>query len=120
MSKILAIACLLIVLPVAAQASIADVLQQFDNGTVADKNFVKTLVAGIEDGFSAVNDELNDNGKPMLYCVPETATKRTADQLIDILRRWVEANRAKAPDIDAAPPAAALLYALEEAFPCSN
>jgi hypothetical protein len=98
MSKKLAIAFgILLLLPVAAQASIA----------------------GIEDGFSAVNDELNDNGKPMLYCAPET-TKLTGDQLIDILRRWVEANRTKYPDIDAAPPAAALLYALEEEFPCSN
>jgi hypothetical protein len=62
---------------------------------------------------------LNDSGKPMLYCAPETI-KLTGDQLIDILRRWVEANRTKAPDIDTAPPAAALLYALEEAFPCSK
>jgi hypothetical protein len=120
MRKKLAIASgLFLLLPIAAQASVADVFQQLDNGSVADKNFVKTLVAGIEDGFSAVNDELYDNGKPMLYCVPET-TKLTSDQLIDILRRWVEANRSKAPDIDAAPPAAALLYALEEAFPCSH
>ena len=113
MSKKLAIAFgLLLLLPVAAQASIADVFQQLDHGTVDDKNFVRTLIVGIEDGFSAVNDELNDNGKPMLYCVPEN-NKFTSDQLIDILRRWVEANRAKAPDIDVAPPAAALLYAME-------
>jgi hypothetical protein len=119
MIKNLAIACLLILLPVAAQATIADVFQQFDHGTVADKDFVKTLVAGIADGISALNDELNDNGKPMLYCAPEN-TKLTGEQLIDILRRWVEANRTKAPDIETAPTAAALLYALEEAFPCSN
>jgi hypothetical protein len=110
---------LLLLLPVTAHASIADVFQQLDHGTVEDKNFVKTRIAGIEDGFSAVNDELNDNGSPMLYCAPEN-TKLTGDQLIDILRRWVEANRTKSPSIDAALPAAALLYALEEAFPCSN
>jgi hypothetical protein len=52
-----------------------------------------------------------------MYCAPEN-TKLTGEQLIDILRRWVEVNRTKAPDIDTAP--AALLYALEEAFPCSN
>jgi hypothetical protein len=122
MSKKFAIAFgLVMLLPVAAQASIADVFQQLDHGTVDDKNFVMTLMVGIADGFSAVNDELNDNGKPMLYCAPESA-KLTGDQLIDISRRWVEANRTKAPDIDTAPPppAAALLYALEEAFPCSN
>lgn len=110
---------LLLLLPGAAQASIADVFQQYDHGTVEDRNFVKTLIVGIEHGFSAVNDELYDNGKPMLYCVPETA-KLTGEQSIDILRRRVETNRTKAPDIDAAPPAAALLYALEEAFSCSN
>jgi hypothetical protein len=119
MIKFAIAAGLLLLLPIAAQASIADVFQQLDHGTVDDKNFVKTLIVGIEDGFNAVNDELNDNGKPMLYCAPES-TKLTGDQLIDILRRGVEANRAKAPDIDTAPPAAALLYALEEAFPCSN
>ena|ERR1700677_567330 len=120
MSRKFAIAFgLLLLLPAAAQASIADVFQQLDHGTVDDKNFVKALVVGIEDGFSAVNDELSDNGKPMLYCAPETP-KLTGDQLIDILRRWVEANRAKAPDMDVAPPAAALLYALEEAYPCSE
>jgi hypothetical protein len=31
--------------------------------------------------------------------------------------QWVEANRTQATDIDAASPAVALLYALEEAFP---
>ena len=120
MSKKLAIAFgFLLLLPVTAHASIADVFQQLDHGTVEDQNFVKTLIVGIEDGFRAVNDELSDNGKPMLYCAPETP-KLTGDQLIDILRRWVEANRAQATDIDAAPPAAALLYALEEACPSSN
>jgi hypothetical protein len=42
---------LLLLLPIAAQASIADVFQQLDHGTVDDKNFVKTLIVGIEDGF---------------------------------------------------------------------
>jgi hypothetical protein len=65
MSKKRAIAFgLLLLLPVAAQATIADVFQQFDHGTVEGKNFVKTLIVGIEDGFSAVNDELSDNGNP--------------------------------------------------------
>jgi hypothetical protein len=63
---------LLLLLSVTAQASIADVFQQLDHGTVEEQNFVKTLIVGIEDGFSAVNDELSDSGKPMLYCAPET------------------------------------------------
>jgi len=56
MSKKLAIAFgLLLLLPVAAQASIADVFQQLDHGTVDDKNFVRTLIVGIEDGFRQTN-----------------------------------------------------------------
>jgi hypothetical protein len=84
----------LLLLPVTAHANIADVFQQLDHGTVEDRNFVKTLIVGIENGLSAANDDLNDNGRPMLYCAPETI-KLTGDQLIDILRRWVEANRTK-------------------------
>ena len=38
--------------------------------------------------------------------------------LVEILRRWVDTNRVKAPRLEAAPPATALLYALEDAFPC--
>jgi hypothetical protein len=110
---------LLLLLPVAAQASLADLFQQYDHGTVADKNIVKALIIGIANGFNTANDELKDNNERMLYCAPETI-KFTDDLLIDILRRWVEANRAKVPRIDAAPPATALLYALEDAFPCTK
>jgi len=62
---------------------------------------------------------LKDNGKPLLCCAPETI-KFTRDHLIDILRRWVEANHAKGPRIDTAPPATALLHALEDTFPCTK
>jgi len=105
--------------PASAVADIADVLQKLDHGTVADKSFIKTLFIGIGEGFDTANDQLKMNNKPMLYCMPVTI-KLTGDQLIDILRRWAEANRAKAPRMDAAPPAQALLYALEDAFPCTK
>jgi Rap1a immunity proteins len=116
-TKRLTLAFVISLVPFAAQADIADVFRQFDRGTPADRDFVKTLILGIEDGFEAANDELKANGKPMLYCAPE-AIKFTGDQLVEILRRWVDANRAKAPRLEAAPPATALLYALEDAFPC--
>jgi hypothetical protein len=115
--KRLALTFVISLVPFAARADIADVFRQFDRGTSADKDFVKTLILGIEDGFEAANDELKANGKPMLYCAPE-AIKFTGDQLVEILRRWVDTNRVKAPRLEAAPPATALLYALEDAFPC--
>lgn len=117
--KTLILAGALLLVPVAAQATIADIFKQFDHGAVADKNFVKTLIVGIADGFDAANDQLKETGKPMLYCAPDTI-KFTGDQLIDILRRWVAAHRAQTPRIDTAPPSTALLYALEDAFPCPN
>jgi hypothetical protein len=49
-------------------------------------------------------------------CRAET-TRLTGNQLIDILRWWVEANRTKHPDIDAAPPAAALPTPWRNSFP---
>lgn len=115
--KTMLLASALSIMPLAALADIADVFRQYDQGTVADKNFVKTLIVGIADGLGAANDQLQETGKPMLYCSP-ASIKFTGDQLIDILRRWVEANRAKAPRIDTAPPAMTLLYALKDAFPC--
>ncbi len=116
-SKALALACGLSLMPIAALADIADVFRNYDRGTAADRTFIKTLIVGIADGFDAANDQLKEDGKSALYCAP-AGIKFTGDQLIDILRRWIEANRAKAPRIDNAPPAMALLHALEEAFPC--
>jgi hypothetical protein len=116
--KTLMLAGALALMPLPALADVADLFRQYD-GSVADRNFVKTLIVGIADGFGAANDQFKDTGKSMLYCAPDSI-KFTGDQLIDILRRWVEANRAKAPRIDTAPPAMALLYALEDAFPCPN
>jgi hypothetical protein len=64
------------------------------------------------DGVAA--DALKASQHPALYCSPD---KLNGDQLIDILRKWVKANRAKSPRIDKAPPGKALLYVLQDAFP---
>ena len=69
--------------------------------------------------FSAVNVELKDGGGTPLYCVPEKVVL-TGEQLIDILRRWVESKHPRHPRIEAAPVPTALLYALRDAFPCAN
>jgi hypothetical protein len=71
----------------------------------------------IAEGFDTINDQLKASQHPALYCSPD---KLNGDQLIDILRKWVKATRAKSPRIDKAPPGTALLYALQDAFPCSK
>jgi hypothetical protein len=78
------------------------------------------MMKGFEEGFNAANRQLRDDRKHTpLYCPPEKVNF-TSEQLIDILRRWVEAKRVQAPGIGTAPPSYALLYALEDAFPCAK
>lgn len=78
------------------------------------------LLLGTEAGFAAANAELKDKrGETPLYCTPE-AFQFSGEQLFDLVRRWADANRSQVPRIDAAPMHSALLYALEDAFPCSK
>jgi hypothetical protein len=115
--KRLSVALMLLLASAVARADIADLFQQYDHGATADRDLVKILIVGVEDGLGAANDELKATGNAMLYCAPET-DRFTGDQLVEILRKWVEANRSKAPRLERAPPATALLLALEGAFPC--
>lgn len=98
----------------AAHADVAALLSDYD-GPKPARGLAMMMAIGIAEGFDAVNDQLKQAGSPPLYCSP---VKLKGDQLMDILRMWIEANRAKSPRIEAAPPGSALLYALTDAFPC--
>lgn len=111
--KALALVFGLLLMPVAAVAAdVTEMLRQFDQGTDLEKTILKGLVKANADGFAIANWDLKNSGKPPLFCEPVKISP-TPEQLIDILRRWVEAHRA----IDF-PSAMALLFALKEAFPC--
>jgi hypothetical protein len=56
-------------------------VEQRDHGTVADRNFVKTLIAGIEDGFSAINEEADPFNCHLLASLAEVA-------LTSLDRQW--------------------------------
>lgn len=114
--KALAVALALLLISTAARADIAEVFRLY-RGQSSERTFVKTLIGGIADGLDAANQNLQESGKPKLYCVPE-AVNLTNDQLIEILRIWVDAYRAKSPRIETGPPALGLLYAMQNAFPC--
>jgi hypothetical protein len=103
-------------MPIAARADVAALFADLD-GAQPNRGLAQMMVIGIAEGFDTINDQLKASQHPALYCSPD---KLNGDQLIDILRKWVKANRAKSPRIDKAPPATALLYALQDAFPCSK
>jgi hypothetical protein len=103
-------------MPIAARADVAALFADLD-GAQPNRGLAQMMVIGIAEGFDTINDQLKASQHPALYCSPD---KLNGDQLIDILRKWVKANRAKSPRIDKAPPGKALLYALQDAFPCSK
>jgi hypothetical protein len=106
------------IMPISAVADIADIFRTMDHGTSAEKTLVRSLVKATETGFAEANSDLRNNRKePPLYCPPEKINL-TGDQLIDIVRRWVETKRAQATRIESGPMPMALLYALQDAFPC--
>ena len=103
-------------MPIAARADVAALFADLD-GAQPNRGLAQMMVIGIAEGFDTINDQLKASQHPALYCSPD---KLNGDQLIDVLRKWVKANRAKSPRIDKASPATVLLYALQDAFPCSK
>ena len=103
-------------MPIAARADAAALFADLD-GAPPNRGLAQMMVIGIADGFDTINNQLKASQHPAPYCSPD---KLNGDHLIDILRKWVKANRAKSPRIDKAPPGAVLLYALQDAFPCSK
>jgi hypothetical protein len=101
-------------MPIAARADVAALFADLD-GAQPNRGLAQMMVIGIAEGFDTVNDQLKASQHSALYCSPD---KLNGDQLVDILRKWVKANRTKSPRIDKAPPGTALLYALQDAFPC--
>jgi Rap1a immunity proteins len=103
-------------MPITARADVAALLADLE-GAQPNRGLAQMMVIGIAEGFDTVNDKLRASQHSALYCAPD---KPNGDQLIDILRKWVKANRAKSPRIDKSPPGTALLYALQDAFPCGK
>ena len=95
-------------MPIAARADVAALFADLD-GAQPNRGLAQMMVIGIAEGFDTINDQLKASQHPALYCSPD---KLNGDQLIDILRKWVKANRAKSPRIDKAPPGAVLVFGI--------
>lgn len=72
-------------------------------------------VTGIYVGFTWANARLSQNRQPQLFCAPVHGALQY-DQLMDIMSSFINSGHRA---IAAQPVGAALLLALEDAYPCS-
>ncbi|MBX9773983.1 MAG: hypothetical protein K2Y71_06175 [Xanthobacteraceae bacterium] len=102
--------------PVLAEASLDEVLREYDSPESADsqRRLITSYLAGIGLGLGWSNTALRAQGKQAhLYC-PSNDHETTPPELIDILRGALEAE----PRLRDQPIGFALLIALQRTFPC--
>ncbi|MCZ8193798.1 MAG: hypothetical protein ACK5WW_01355 [Brevundimonas sp.] len=100
--------------PAAAEQSADSFLAQFENGTEAERYIAKIQIQSIAAGLAWAIADMQDQGLPRLFCAPERMII-TAEQHIDILRRFVDGELSIMKDL---PLGLVLLFALKETFPC--
>ena len=91
-------------------------LKEYFHPTPKFKLLDKAFIAGVKDGLMAYNAAMEKNGRA-LFCMPPKLAL-TAEQLEEIMMRWVEKNRAKVTD--EMPISLPLLLAFEETFSCQK
>jgi hypothetical protein len=77
--------------PAVAELTVKSVLERLERGDPASKSYMM----GIGNGLSWANEFLYTDHKPQLFCVPEKLDL-TAEQDLDILKRYVHENPASA------------------------
>jgi len=92
--------------PVHAEPTVNDILKDPRSG------FARLYIDGLGSGLSWANVAAKMKGKPV-YCPPGKVAI-TADQYIDILRRYIADHPHMTNDFVGGP----MLFALEDAFPC--
>lgn len=91
-----------------------DLLKSFDRATDGAKHTFGIAISNEYDGIAWTNSYLQQNG-PGLFC-PPTKVNLVYEQLLDILRKSIEAN----PRIGEAPYGLAMLLAAIHTFPCKK
>jgi hypothetical protein len=100
----------------AANASMdaATFLKTYDSATPADQKILKAIAASTEDGMGWANTALIEQRHELaLYCVPQQVAL-SGDQLIDMLRRYVDQHQS----FSKFPFGMVMYYALRDGFPC--
>ena len=102
--------CGLSLMPIAARADVAALFADYD-GAQPKRGLAQVMVIGIAEGFDTINDQLKASQHPALYCSPD---KLNGDQLMDILRREVEADPTQGQHMWQL----IMVDALRKVFPC--
>lgn len=93
-------------------------VKQYQDSLGEDRTLLTLYIIAAEDAFSWTNASLHNRGDAQLYCVPDRLAL-TNDQVIDIVDRYA-VSRADVVDQDQMYLAMFVLFAMEDAFPCTD
>lgn len=105
--------------PISARAEVGGgvTLAEFTAAKGEQRSAYLFWLSGVEAGIQVANVRLKLAGQAMLYCQPNKLGL-TIDQVEDIMNRYVRAHpTAATPDL---PVSLAMMFALQEAFPCPS
>ena len=100
----------------AVEGTAQEFLDRYEHADVTERQTLLVLIKGLEDGVSWANASNQAHGVARLYCPPGKIFYQQPEDLIDMLRREVEAR----PDIGREPWQLATIEALRKVFPCKR
>jgi len=100
----------------AVEGTAQEFLDGYEHADVTERQTLLVLIKGLEDGVSWANASNQAHGVARLYCPPGKIFYQQPEDLIDMLRREVEAR----PDIGREPWQLATIEALRKVFPCKR
>jgi len=99
----------------AVEGTAQEFLDRYEHADLTERQTLLVLIKGLEDGVSWANAS-NQAHRARLYCPPGKIFYQQPEDLIDMLRREVEAR----PDIGREPWQLATIEALRKVFPCKR
>ena len=100
----------------AVEGTAQEFLDKYEHADVTERQTLLLLIKGLENGVSWANASNQAHGVARLYCPPGRIFYQQPEELIDMLRREVEAR----PDIGREPWQLATIEALRKVFPCKR
>jgi hypothetical protein len=100
----------------AVEGTAQEFLDKYEHADVTERRALLGLIEGLENGVSWANASNQAHGVARLYCPPGKIFYQHPEDLIDMLRREVEAR----PDIGREPWQLATIEALRKVFPCKR
>lgn len=100
----------------AVEGTAQEFLDRYEHADITERQTLLVLIKGLEDGVSWANASNQAHGVARLYCPPGKIFYQQPEDLIDMLRREVEAR----PDIGREPWQLATIETLRKVFPCKR